>query len=80
MCSIHPPRTNIVPLNSKASSKNSIKNGSANDPAAVPERQNAFAIPRLLSKYRAVRITPGVVDNPTPTPVKIPNETKSSYI
>ena len=78
MCSIHPPRINIVPRNSYASSRNSIKNGRINDPAAVPERQNAFAMPLRLSKYRAVKITPGVVDNPTPTPVKTPNVTKRS--
>ena len=49
-----------------------------NDPAAVPERQNALAMPLRLSKYRAVNITPGVVDKPTPIPVRTPKVRKRS--
>ena len=48
------------------------------DPAAVPERQNALAMPLRLSKYRAVNITPGVVAKPTPIPVRTPKVRKRS--
>jgi len=30
-----------------------------NDPVAVPDKQKAFAIPRLLLKYLATRMMPG---------------------
>ena len=33
-----------------------------------------------LSKYLAVRIMPGVVDKPTPIPVKMPRKTKRNSI
>ena len=39
-------------------------------PAAVPDKQSAFANDLLLSKYLAVRMIPGVVAKPIPIPVK----------
>ena len=75
---MQPLSTSIVPRKPYELRRYSIRNGRVNDPAAVPERQRALARPLRLSKYRAVKITPGVVDNPTPIPVRTPNVTKSS--
>ena len=78
MCNMQAPRISIVPRKPYPSSMYSIRNGRMNDPAAVPERQNALAMPLRLSKYRAVNITPGVVDKPTPIPVRTPKVRKRS--
>ena len=49
--------------------------GSVKLPAAVPDKHRALAIERLLSKYLAVKIIPGVVARPIPAPVKTPRVT-----
>ena len=57
-----------------------MRNGMTKLPAPVPDKQNALAMPRFLSKYLAVNMTPGVVDNPMPTPVRTPKVTKRTWM